>query len=150
MGNENRLDSMYEQLWTSPPNAILDMLDISHSPANPSKLLESVGSPHIPENGEILDFGCGFGLHSIQLAEKFGSKVIGIDICTQNLAVARQNVLDRGLQERIVFERADIENLPYSDNRFSLIWGRAVLMHATDLSKVFLECARVLKVRQGS
>ena len=61
----------------------------------------------------VIDFGCGDGDDSVEVAKRGATKVIGIDIRERALAKARQTALARGVAERCTFatqtdEKADV------------------------------------------
>lgn len=61
----------------------------------------------------VLDFGCGFGEESIEIAERGARKVIGLDIREEVLRVARENAFTKGVSDKCSFvshteEKADV------------------------------------------
>lgn len=70
----------------------------------------------------ILDIGTGVGGLAIALAQTFpGSTVAGIDPWEPSLALARDNVREAGLQDRIALHAVPIQD--YSDGEgFDLAW----------------------------
>lgn len=144
MKKNDHLDFLYEKMWAAPPNDILEKLDISHNPAIPMELYETVGAPSILPSDKILDMGCGMGVHTMNLAERFSCKVTGIDICKPNLDIAKESCLEKNMENQVSFEEADILDLPYEDGSFNLVWTRDVLIHVFDLQKAFREIRRVL------
>ena len=55
----------------------------------------------------LLDIGFGWGGISIRAAEKYGCKVVGITLSTEQKALAEERVRAKGLQEKISFELID-------------------------------------------
>jgi 2-polyprenyl-3-methyl-5-hydroxy-6-metoxy-1,4-benzoquinol methylase len=54
------------------------------------QFLDELGQ-YLPERGQILDMGCGFGLFSLYYAKKFpGRSIIGIDINEARIQMARK------------------------------------------------------------
>lgn len=69
--------------------------------------------------GRALDLGCGEGGDSVWLAEQ-GWQVTGVDVSDTALARAVAAAQDRGVADRVSFERHDLsESLP--DGRFDLV-----------------------------
>ncbi len=89
---------------------------------------------------KVLELGAGFCWASREFAER-GCRVSAIDI-TDYLKVA-DIYLERGL----FFERfyADMNNLPFKDKTFDLIFAAATIHHSSDLKKTFKELYRLLK-----
>lgn len=59
-------------------------------------LLQSIDIPSL--KGDILDFGCGYGVISIILAENKNIKIDGIDINLRSLRLAEKNALENRVQ----------------------------------------------------
>ena len=57
----------------------------------------------------IIDFGCGYGLEAVEMAQKGAKRVIGIDIREDVLNGARQNALRACVQDTCLFASATKE-----------------------------------------
>lgn len=97
-----------------------------------------------PKDSVILDVGCGTGQQSIRLAKR-GFKCFAVDFSKAALNMARVNVKNRGLNERITIQCEDITSLSFKDETFSYILCWGVLMHVPDLEKAISELSRILK-----
>ncbi len=67
----------------------------------------------LTENKVVIDFGCGIGQESVELAENGARLVIGVDIQEDALCQAREGARMAGVQDRCVFsteapESADV------------------------------------------
>ena len=71
----------------------------------------------IKPGSDILDCPCGYGRHSIGLA-KSGIKIVGVDINSFELAIARKNTKENGMTVRFV--RDSMLNLKYK-NKFDAV-----------------------------
>jgi ubiquinone/menaquinone biosynthesis C-methylase UbiE len=99
--------------------------------------------PKIP--GKVLDIGAGRGISSYAFA-KAGCSVIALEPDSSDLVGAGSisNLFkNTGLPIQIVQEWG--ETLPFANNTFDIVYGRAVLHHAKDLKQLCQEAARVLK-----
>jgi SAM-dependent methyltransferase len=76
----------------------------------------------------ILEYGCGLGELSVLLARS-GARVSAFDISAGSVDVARERAKVNGVADRIDFEVAAAEELPYPDESFELVFGKAVLHH---------------------
>jgi SAM-dependent methyltransferase len=94
----------------------------------------------------VVDLGCGGGLDVFLAAAKVGpaGRVIGIDMTTEMLALARANAARAGLSN-VEFHQATIDNLPLTDDSADCVISNCVINLATDKPAVFREIARVLK-----
>lgn len=90
-----------------------------------------------------LDFGCGLGGVSQQLAEA-GAEVYAIDISPESVATTQKRLAERGLADRLHAQPMDGENLAFENDKFDIIVCSGVLHHV-DVTQVFPELARVLK-----
>jgi SAM-dependent methyltransferase len=84
----------------------------------------------------LLDVGCGAGL-ALQLAEKRGASVAGIDASAQLLQVARRRLAGADLRQ------GDIEELPYADDSFEAVTAFNSVQYASDPSRALREIERV-------
>ena len=61
------------------------------------------------KNKVVIDFGCGMGNLSVEMAQKGATKVIGIDIQEQLLEHAKRSAQQFGVAERCVFTKSTDE-----------------------------------------
>lgn len=87
----------------------------------------------------VLDYGCGDGETSRELLAQGARHVYGVDISETAVALARQ----RGLADA-TFQVGDAHRLPWPDQSFDVIVGRAILHHL-DLPLATRELVRVLR-----
>jgi SAM-dependent methyltransferase len=77
----------------------------------------------LPDNPDILDVGCGSGAQSLILATATKGNILATDLIQRFLDQLEQASRERGLQDYIRVERADMNALPYPDRSFDLIWS---------------------------
>ena len=142
---EDRLEEMYQYLWTKPNYDTLKLLDQSLFPSCPEELFDDVGMKPLTCEDAVLDLGCGLGKYSFLLARRFGCSVTGIDMCDSNLSVAKKELAINGLGSLVRFQKANIEFLPFDEESFSVALGRDVLVHVDSLHNAFAESYRILK-----
>lgn len=85
---------------------------------------------------EILDFGCGNGIHSFWLQEE--GKLTGIDLSEKSLEIARKRA------KKAKFITMDCEKLEFPDNSFDVVFDGGTFS-SLDSNKSFIEILRVLK-----
>lgn len=74
------------------------------------------------QQGRIIDVGCGSGATGLVLAERFvDSEVVGIDLSEPLLQLARRTAQDSDLGDRVSFEIADVQEIPYEDDSFDVV-----------------------------
>ena len=103
-----------------------------------TSLLEPYGK------SQVLDAGCGDGVHAIRLAQR-GYPVLALDFSEHILERARANINASELSERVEFRLGNLLELPFADNSYDsvLCWG--VLMHIPELEKAISELARIVR-----
>ncbi|MFA5136197.1 MAG: class I SAM-dependent methyltransferase [Patescibacteria group bacterium] len=95
----------------------------------------------LPQGALILDAGCASGRDSKIMHEK-GKKVIGIDLSTELIKIAKKN------NPEIQFVEGNFLHLPFEDDHFDGIWSHASLLHFESIDEVLKslrEFHRVLK-----
>jgi ubiquinone/menaquinone biosynthesis C-methylase UbiE len=95
----------------------------------------------------VLDLGAGRGISSFAFA-KSGCNVIALEPDTSPIVGSQciQSLFEKtGLSVTIVNDFG--EKLPFQNDSFDIVYGRAVLHHAKDLPTFCNEVARVLKKR---
>jgi demethylmenaquinone methyltransferase/2-methoxy-6-polyprenyl-1,4-benzoquinol methylase len=88
----------------------------------------------------VLDVATGTGLVAVELARRYGSRVVGLDRSTEMLVeAARRN----GSIDSLVNARA--ERLPFADETFDHVTFTYLLRYVDDPAATIRELARVLK-----
>jgi 2-polyprenyl-3-methyl-5-hydroxy-6-metoxy-1,4-benzoquinol methylase len=96
--------------------------------------------------GDVLDVGCNDGPFTIEIA-KAGHDVIGVDFLADLILKAWENVEKHAEEEwveRVVFECADAEDLPYDDGQFDTVVLTETLEHVRNPRTTLKEAHRVL------
>jgi ubiquinone/menaquinone biosynthesis C-methylase UbiE len=107
-------------------------------------MMEVFGDTKAGPEHTVLDIGCRDADLSIDIANTFGCRVIGVDPIEEHVTDAQRRVTDAGLGERITLKRGRIEALPLTGASVDRIWCRDVLNHV-DLPAALAECRRVLR-----
>jgi ubiquinone/menaquinone biosynthesis C-methylase UbiE len=94
----------------------------------------------------VLDVAAGKGTSAIFLAERFGCEVVGIDYGRRNVEEADRTADDRGLREKVSFQRADAERLPFDDGSFDAIVCECAFCTFPNKQVAADEFARILRV----
>src|SRR5439155_1558838 len=76
----------------------------------------------------VLEYGCGLGEISTLIA-RTGAQVTSFDLSAASVAVTRQRSEANDLSERIDLAVAAGESLPFADESFDVIFGKAILHH---------------------
>lgn len=94
----------------------------------------------------VLDLGCGRGKETIAAAIAVAphGKSFGLDITDKMIEVAKKSALEENITNAY-FTVAEIENLPYADEKFDVVLSNCVINHAKNKLQVYKEIYRVLK-----
>src|SRR5918998_1067330 len=91
----------------------------------------------------IVDFGCGSGANTVQLANR-GAHVWAVDISEDLIRLAERRMSVNGRQGGAQFIVGSAHDLPFPDRSIDIVFGIAILHHL-DLALVSREVHRVLK-----
>lgn len=94
--------------------------------------------------GVCLDIGAGNGYLGLALAEKSNLQVRLVDIDSEMLEFAQENIRERQLADRVDTVRADVEALPFQDNYAHLIVSRGSVFFWENQVEGLNEAYRVL------
>ena len=144
-GDEGRMETIYKYMWSARSAELLARLDQTLNPRSPSMLYDVAAGLGVTASSKVLDVGCGLGTHSCGLAARCGCAVVGLDLAETNLKLARARTRKEGLSDLVAYQRGDIQDMPFGDAVFDLIWCRDMLVHVHRLQQALAECARVLK-----
>jgi malonyl-CoA O-methyltransferase len=88
----------------------------------------------------ILDLGCGSGYLSNRLQQLFpNATIIGLDLSFEMVKFA-------SLNSKLKYCCADAESLPFSDQKFDLIFSSCCIPFIKDLESLYTELQRVLTI----
>ncbi len=100
----------------------------------------------IEEGFLILDVATWQGYTAIEIGKRYEKvRVIGVDISEKAIKKAKANVRKEMLKN-VDLRVADVENLPFDDNRFDLIVCNMALGHFSNMPKAVSEMVRVAKI----
>ena len=94
---------------------------------------------HLRSDAKILDVGCGTGDLSIELFEKTGAQVTGIDFCRPMLELASAKA------PHVRFIEGDALRLPFADATFDCVTIGFALRNLASVEQGLAELRRVLK-----
>ena len=91
----------------------------------------------------VADVGCGHGLTTRWLAEKYGCTVLGVTVSSKQLELATTNC--QALDGKVRFELSDAEAFAFPPANFDVIWNMESSEHFFDKPAYFRKVAAALK-----
>ena len=93
----------------------------------------------------VLDIGSGYGGAARYLADRYGCRVVALNLSEVENERAREQNRKAGLEDKIEVVDGSFEDIPFEDNSFDLIWSQDAMLHSGRREQVLNEAARVLK-----
>jgi ubiquinone/menaquinone biosynthesis C-methylase UbiE len=90
----------------------------------------------------VLEIGCGVGIVSAHLTNRYNMNVVGIDLDSEQIAIAK---MYNNENKHLKFIEADSTKLPFGDQEFDMVLSLYVLHHIGNWEKALEEINRVLK-----
>ncbi len=86
----------------------------------------------------ILEIGCGQGFNTYILSKKENGKVIGIDLSSDDINIAKKRY------PKVSFKVMSAQDLKFKSKSFDMVYAMEVLEHVDDIGKTLDEVSRVL------
>jgi ubiquinone/menaquinone biosynthesis C-methylase UbiE len=94
----------------------------------------------------VLDAGCGWGRMLLGLVDKFsGLAVTAADYQQEAIDIGKGILGEERNGNTIEWKRADLQDLPFEDNSFDVIYSARVFQHLNNPSQGVAELVRVLR-----
>ena len=101
--------------------------------------------PHLRPGMEVLDAGCGVGSIALDLASAIApGRITGIDADPGQIEAARSAADARAI-DNAAFEPGSVNELPFDDGSFDVVYANAVLLYVRDPVRALVEMRRVLR-----
>lgn len=97
-------------------------------PGSPEMTFKALGYvDNLTSQSKIADLGCGTGCQTFDLAQKTSCSIIGIDLFPLFIDLFNQHAYARNLQHRVKGLVGSMDNLPFGDGEFDLIWSEGAI-----------------------
>ena len=109
--------------------------------------LHAVDDPRFDaESTRVLDVGTGTALIPIELGRRTEHcRITAVDLSGEMLSIARQNIIEAGLTNRIGTRQIDAKQLPYEAGEFEAVISNSIVHHIPQPRNVLSEMLRVLR-----
>jgi ubiquinone/menaquinone biosynthesis C-methylase UbiE len=123
---------------------VYDLLDRSLDPRGPDLML-ALATERLAPASIVLDVGCRDAAYLIELVRTTDASGVGIDPVRRLVEQARKAVGDAGLDDRVQIVEGMMQDIPYPDASFDLVWCRDVIEAVEGLDAGIAEIGRVLR-----
>ena len=107
--------------------------------------IEIANLAQLKSHHRVLDVGCGLGGSARYIANKYGCSVVGIDLTDEYIDVANKLTELVNLDEKVSFKQGSAIELPFTSEKFDIVWTEHTQMNIADKEKFYGELSRVLK-----
>ena len=104
---------------------------------------ELAGLCHVGEGAYVLDVGCGAGVTSCFLAQRYGCRVVGVDIRARMVERSEERARRERVSDRVEFRLADAQDLPFEGGTFDAVITESVTAFPEDKQRAVNEYVRV-------
>jgi SAM-dependent methyltransferase len=119
-------EATIEAIWTFAgfPPAYEALLGASQRPLASGVMLDLASSLGLTERSLVLDAGCYDAGASLPLVERFGCRLLGVDLARRGFEARRRAVPDATLGGRLRYVQGRLEALPVPTGACHLVWCR--------------------------
>jgi SAM-dependent methyltransferase len=98
-------------------------------PGSENDTLKALNFLHLPtdQNLKVADIGCGSGGQTITLAKNLKGRIIAVDLFAEFLNELNEKSQNLGLTEKIVTLEKSMDDLPFAEGEFDLIWSEGAI-----------------------
>jgi arsenite methyltransferase len=100
---------------------------------------------HIGDGVYVLDVGCGAGVTPCFLAQRYGCRVVGVDIRAKMVEQSEKRAMRQAVADRVEFRVADAQDLPFEGDLFDAVITESVTSFPEDQQRAVNEYVRVTR-----
>jgi len=139
--------------WNRYPAGYQDVKHLEHERKkffDERDRLTKLKSPHLEkaygfrdaQGQKTLEVGCGMGYNAQRLA-RCGADLLAMDLASKAIELTSERFRLRGLKAGFLI--ADVENLPFKDRAFDMVFSSGVIHHTPNMQQAVTEIHRVLR-----
>ncbi len=138
------VDEMYGD-WGIEWEDVVALADRSLGPRPRTSMYDTFGTLGVGEGGYVLDIGGRDAAQALDIAERFGCRVLSVDPVQANIDLGTADIAEHGFGDLVENLLGTITEIPAPDDAFDAIFSRDMMGHVADLEGALAECRRVLK-----
>lgn len=118
--------------------------ETNRPPGGRKTVIEIAQKTFLDKDNKILEIGTSTGFTPIEISRLVECEITSIDINETSLKEAKRRAKNEDFN-KIKFMKADVNHLPFEDNKFDVVIVGNVLSLMSNKEKAFEECRRVCK-----
>ncbi len=138
------VEQMYGD-WDIEWEDAVAMTDRSLDPRPRTSIYDTFGALGVGERGYVLDIGGRDAAQALDLAQRFGCRVLSVDPVPANIDFGTADIAGHEYGHLVENKLGTIHDIPAPDDTFDAIFARDMMGHVEDLAAALAECRRVLK-----
>jgi len=148
MGDDFTTPLTVEQMygdWGIEWEDAVAMTDVSLNPKPWTSIYDTFSTLGVEEGDYVLDIGGRDAAQALDLAERFGCRVLSVDPVQANIDLGTEGIAGHQDGHLVENKLGTINDIPAPNDAFEAIFSRDMMGHVEDLEGAFGECRRVLK-----
>ncbi|NND04600.1 MAG: class I SAM-dependent methyltransferase, partial [Acidimicrobiia bacterium] len=122
------VEEMYGD-WGIEWEDLVEMTDRSLNPRSRTSLYDTFGDLDVGEGGYVLDIGGRDGAQALDLAERFGCRVLSVDPVQANIDWGSEDIAKHEHGHLVEIKLGTINEIPAADAKFDAIFARDMMGH---------------------
>ena len=138
------VEQMYGD-WDVEWDDAMALTDRSLNPRPKTSIYDNLATLGLDAGSVVLDIGGRDGTTGLEIAERFGCRVVVVDPVQLNIDDAHSAVASHKYGHLVDVHLGAINQIPLEDDTVDIVFSRDMLAHIEDLDGAFVECRRVLR-----
>ena len=138
------VEQMYGD-WDIEWEDAVAMTDHSLNPRPRTSMYDTFSTLGVGEGGYVFDIGGRDAAQALDLAERFGCRVLSVDPVQANIDFGTEDIANHEYGHLVENKLGTINDIPAPDDTFDAIFSRDMMGHVENLEGALTECRRVLK-----
>ena len=137
------VDQMYGY-WEVDWDEAMAWTDRSLDPRPKTSIFDTLAALGVGGETVVLDIGGRDAADGLEMAERFGCRVIVVDPAQENLDDGQRAISEHACGELVEIHQGTINEIPLEDDTVDVVFSKDMMTHVEDLDGALGECRRVL------